>query len=159
MEGRPAAVFIGNSIFGDDRIGLVVGDLLRERLEGIGFDVHVVERTGLALLDCLEGHDSAVVVDSVCSEVNKVGEVLTLSPQDFATVKPASPHFSGVPEALQLMEQLEIGVPEVMILGVNVKDPYTLSDSMSEELEGMKDAIAREVYARIAVRQRERVLA
>lgn len=100
MESRKVAVFVRNSIFGDDRIGLVVGETQRSRLEELGFDVHVLERIGFALLDCLEGYDRAFVVDSICTEGSPVGGVLSFSVEDFRSVKSAASHFSGVPEAV-----------------------------------------------------------
>lgn len=157
MESRMAAIFIGNSIFGDDRIGLVVGDMLKERLEELGLDVHIVERTGLALLDCLEGYGSAVIVDSICTGRNRVGEVLSLSIGDFGSVQVAVPHFSGLPEAVQLMAELKMKVPTISILGINVRDPYTLSEDMSEELKGLTGTIAAGVYERISAQTRRTV--
>jgi hydrogenase maturation protease len=142
-------IFIGNSIFGDDSIGLVVGGILRRRLEELGFGVQIIERTGFALLDCLDGCDTAVVVDSVCTERNLVGEVLSLSAEDFRSVKSAAPHFSGVPETMQLMRELRMNLPKVSIVGISVKDPYTLSDNISDDLKQVTDAISREVFARI----------
>ncbi len=149
MRPRNTAIFIGNSIFGDDRIGLVVGEILRTRLEELGFDVQIIERTGFALLDSLSGYDRAVVIDSVCTRKNPAGDVLLFSADDFRFVKTGAPHVSGLPEAMQLMKGLRMDLPQVSIVGINVSDPYTLSDDISEDLREMQDAISREVLARI----------
>jgi len=149
LGSRNTVIFIGNSIFGDDGIGLVVGGILRRRLEELGFEVQIAERTGFVLLDCLDGWERAVVIDSVCTGRNPAGEVLSFSAEDFSSVKSAAPHFSGVPEAMQLMKGLKMDLPKVSIVGINVNDPYTLSDDISGDLKLMKDAISREVFARI----------
>ena len=149
MGVKNAAIFIGNSIFGDDRIGLIVGSILREKLEELDFDVHVIESTGFTLLDYLEGYERAVIVDSVCSERNPVGQVLSLSLEAFSSVKSGAPHFSGVPEAVELMRGLGSGLPHVFIVGINVRDPYHLSDEISDELKCTVGAISKEVYVRI----------
>ena len=146
MRARRAAIFMGNGIFGDDRIGLLVGEALRERLQKRRFDVQVVERTGFALLDLLEGYESAVVVDSYGSNSTPVGSVKTFSVGDFGLVKPATPHYSGVPEALRLMGELRMAVPRVAIIGISVRNPYALSDSIDPELDSRKEAICSEVY-------------
>jgi hydrogenase maturation protease len=143
---RKTAVFMGNSIFGDDRIGLLVGEALRPRLESKSFDVHVMERTGFALLDCLEGYDSAVVVDSISSQTSPVGKVKSFTVEDFSCVKPVTPHYSGVPEALRLMKDLGMEVPDVSIIGINVRDPYTLSSDIDPDLDSRRDLICSEVY-------------
>lgn len=149
MTPKRAAIFIGNSIFGDDRIGLLVGENLRARLEADGFDVQVIERTGFALLDCLEGYDSAVVVDSICNGKSPVGEVACYSVEGFGSVKPITPHYSGVPEAVKLMQDLEMSVPDLSVIGINVRNPYALSDAIADDLSSMRERISAEVYARI----------
>jgi hydrogenase maturation protease len=149
LTGRRAAIFIGNSIFGDDKIGLTVGETLRDRLQDNGFDVHVIERTGFALLDCLEGYDSAVVVDSVCNPKNPVGEVTSFSVDDFRLAKQTTPHYSGVPEAVKLMRDLEMNVPDISVIGINVRNPYALSDDIADDLGLMKDTISGQVYSSI----------
>jgi hydrogenase maturation protease len=159
LASRSAAVFIGNSIFGDDQIGLVVGQRLRERLEGAGFDVFVIERTGFALLDCLEGYDRAFVVDSFSAEGRPPGQVVTFSVEDFESAKSAAPHFSGVPEAVRLMKELGMAVPKLKVIGINVKDPYTLSDHLSEDLQRSAWAIAEQVYGWVVPQLKEEVQA
>lgn len=146
---RSTTVFLGNSVFGDDQIGLVVGRMLKDKLADIGFDVQIVERTGFALLDCLEGYESAVVVDSVSTGMYPVGTVLSYRPEDFALANTGVPHFAGVPEAFQLMKRLNIGVASLSIVGINVGDPYALSDDLSDDLQRARDAISKEVYERI----------
>jgi hydrogenase maturation protease len=150
---RRTAVFLGNSIFGDDQIGLVVGRMLEGKLTDLGFDVQIVERTGFALLDCLEGYDSAVVVDSVSTGKDPAGQVLFFEPEDFARVQTGVPHFAGVPEAVQLMKELNLGATSLAIIGINVKDPYTLSESLSDDLKRGADDISRDVYTHIAARK------
>jgi hydrogenase maturation protease len=151
LGARNAAIFIGNSIFGDDQIGLIVGQTLRKRLEGAGFDVYVLERTGLALLDCLEGYEKAFVVDSFSSKRIPIGQVLTFSVEDFKLVKSAAPHFSGVPEAVQLMKELRMAVPNLSVIGINVSDPNTFADHISEELKPLAGTISEEVLRDIVV--------
>ncbi len=154
MADRRVAVFIGNSIFGDDRVGLLVGETLKHGLEGIGFDVHVMERTGFALLDCLEGYDRAFVVDSFSDDSVPVGLVRQFSPAHFAVAKPGGPHYSGVPEAARLMRDLRMRTPKISILGINVRNPYALSTEMDCELDSMLDAISADVYSRIVAAHR-----
>lgn len=159
MGSRDAAIFIGNSIFGDDQIGLEVGRILAGRLERDGFDVHVVEGTGLALLDCLEGHERAFIVDSYCDKTEPVGLVRTFSLERFRLVKPAAPHFSGVPEAVQLLKDLGFNPPEIVIIGINVGDPYTFADCLSSGLRRMTARISEEVHELILVRPGAKVAA
>ncbi len=149
LGGRKVAVFLGNSLFGDDGIALLVAAMLKEKLQSEGFEVHAVERTGFALLDYLEGYKDAIIIDSVGSGNVSPGHVQTYSLEDFKLVKQASPHFAGVPEALELMDTLHLRVPAVKIIGISIRDPYILSDTLSEELNTGINAIAGQVYEEI----------
>lgn len=143
------AIFIGNSIFGDDAIGLTVGELLRVRLQQLGFDVRILERTGFALLDNLDGQKSTVIVDSHCTSHLPVGNVRICSLHEFKLIKQSTPHYAGIPETLELMENLQIDLPKVWIVGINVQDPYSLSERLSDELQIKVDTIADQVYEKI----------
>lgn len=145
-EGRRVAIFLGNSIFGDDGIALVVGGRLRARLQTTECEVHIAERTGFALLDYLEGYKHAVIVDSVQGDAVTEGDVQEYALRDFKLLKPISPHYAGIPEALELMETLCMGLPRVRIIGISIRDPYALSTTLSDELRIQVDAIAGEVY-------------
>jgi hydrogenase maturation protease len=158
LEHRRAAVFIGNSIFGDDRIGLIVGEALRKKLERAGFDVHILERTGFALLDCLEGYERAFVVDSFPSDGRPEGLVATFSVDDFGLVRSAAPHFAGVPEAVRLMRELGMKVPQVSVIGISVADPYKLGDDISANLHRMIGKITEDVYENVVPHARAEVI-
>ena len=151
MRHPRAAVFIGNSIFGDDQVGLLIGQALQSRLEALGFDVYVLERTGFALLDCLEGYEGAAIVDSFCAPGRPEGEVRHFSVDDFRTVKSAAPHYSGVPEAVGLMRELGMKVADVSVIGINVRDPYTLRDRPSDSLSLLIDELSEKVFGSICI--------
>lgn len=146
---RRIAIFLGNSIFGDDSIALAVAERLSLRLQSAGYEVATAERTGFVLLDYLEGYDSATIVDSARADESMPGTVREYTPRDFRAVKPTSPHYAGIPEALELMETFQIGVPRVRIIGIAIRDPYILSTSLSEELQVRLTSIAEQVYDRI----------
>ena len=147
---RPLALFLGNPIFSDDRIGLAVGEILKEKLREKGYDAELSERGGLEVIDYLEGRDSAVIVDAVKTGKAAPGDVLELSIEELKVYAPRSPHYAGVPEAVDLMLQLGLNPPrKLKVIGIEVEDPYTLSEKMSEELERRLEKIAEEVYAKI----------
>ncbi len=148
-EGRRVAIFLGNSIFGDDSIALAVGERLKARLQTEGYEVYTAERTGFALLDYLMGYKSAVIVDSVQGDAVTEGDVQEYSLGDFKLLKPISPHYAGIPEALELMETLCMGLPRVRIIGISIRDPYALSTTLSNELRMKVETITGEVYSQI----------
>jgi Ni,Fe-hydrogenase maturation factor len=42
MTKKNLVLFLGSSILGDDRVGLVAGEMLRKRLESAGYEVEIL---------------------------------------------------------------------------------------------------------------------
>ncbi|MCS7125874.1 MAG: hydrogenase maturation protease [Aigarchaeota archaeon] len=149
-KSRPLIVFIGNSIFRDDRIGLIVGEKLRDNLMRDGCDVEIVEKTGLNLIDYLEAREKVVIVDSIMTSRHRIGEVLEIDIKGIESETVWSPHYIGVLETIKLMEMLSLDPPKkLMIIGIEVSDIYTISNEISKELEEKLDTITMEVYYKI----------
>jgi Ni,Fe-hydrogenase maturation factor len=65
MTKKKLVLFLGSSILGDDRVGLVVGEMLKKRLESAGYEVEILEKSGFSLIDYLENREEVVIVGSV----------------------------------------------------------------------------------------------
>jgi hydrogenase maturation protease len=144
---KPLILFLGNSILADDRIGLIIGEMLRETLEAEGKDVEVIEKTGYVLLDYLEGRGSVVIVDSVMTGRHRIGEIVPLTPSDLQQIQPSTSHYAGIPDLIQLMKQLGLDLPtNLRILGIEVEDPYVISTKISTKLETEVDQIAEAIH-------------
>lgn len=144
-------LFLGNPMFSDDRIGLILGEMLKERLKSEGHDVEILEKTGFSLIDYLENRDQAVIVDSVKTGRHKVGEIVHMNLDDLEQDVPFTSHYVGVPEALKLMRQLDLNPPRNLhILAIEVEDPYTISENISKKLTDRLSEIAQEIHKRIS---------
>ena len=149
---KPLILFLGNSILADDGIGLVIGEMLKEELEVEGNDVEVLEKTGFSLLDYLEGRRRVVIVDSVKTSNHEIGDIVTLRPSDYQSHAPFTSHYVGIPESIELMKLMGLEPPkDLSILGIEVEDPYTVSQSMSEKLQGELSTIAKRVHDFISI--------
>ena len=87
-----------------------------------------------------------IIVDSIVTGLKPIGSIHVLKPEMF---KPriTSPHYMGIPEALEILKAIDAKTPEhVYIIGIEVKDPYTISEDMSEELKSKLDEITMNVY-------------
>lgn len=141
----PLILFLGNPIYSDDRIGLIVGERLKNRLEEEGFEVEILEKSGYNLVDYIAGQEIVFVVDSIVGEVGEV--VLIENLEDLKILFPRSPHYSGIAEAIELIKTLNLSPPEkLVVIGIGVKDPFTVSEKMSPELEEIVDFVAEKVY-------------
>ncbi len=143
-------LFLGNAMLSDDRIGLMLGEMLKEKLESEGHEVEILEKTGFSLVDYLENKDEAVIVDSVMTGRHQVGQVVSLNLDDLQQYAPFTSHYVGIPETLRLMRQLDLNPPtRLRILGIEVEDPYTISEKISDKLASRLNELAQEIHKMI----------
>jgi hydrogenase maturation protease len=143
----------GNPDAGDDAVGLVATDRVRDRVSG---DVEVVTApTALHVLDLLEGARSVILVDGtrttgderppgtlVRAEAGPEGLPVTLR-------STLSSHGVGLAEAVGLAAALSTG-PRLVFLGLEVGDVRVgrgLSSAVEGALPRLVDAIVDEVDA------------
>jgi len=149
-NSKPLILFIGNSLLKDDRIGLIVGEKLKPTLESEGFQVEVVDKSGLSLIDYIEGRELVILVDSIMTSKHPVGEVVEVDLNKLESYSIWSPHYMGVPETLKIMELLSIPKPEkLFVIGIEVADVYTISEELSKELDQRIEEISSKVYGMI----------
>jgi len=147
MTEKPLVLFLGNSIFADDKIGLVLGEKLKDLLESEGYRVEIVEKTGFSLIDYLENQEEVVIVDSIRTGKHEVGEIVHVRLEDFTQFAPLTTHYVGIPEALELMRRLDLNPPEhLYVLGIEVEDPYTISEEMSDKLKEKLIELSRGIH-------------
>ena len=150
MTNKPLIMFLGNSILSDDRIGLILGEKLRKRLELQGHEVQVLEKNGISLIDYFEGRDHVIIVDSVESVGKRAGEIVHLTLDDLLRYPPMSSHYLGLPESVRLMSSLGIEQPkQIRILGIAVDNPLTVSEKISENLEKELPRLELELHSAI----------
>jgi len=151
MIKKLLVLFLGNPILADDKIGLLLGEMLKPVLESEGHDVEILEKTGFSLIDHIENRRAVVIVDSVKTDTHRVGEIVTVKPENFQQYAPFTSHYVGIPEALKMMAQLDLNPPEqVHILGIEVEDPYTVSEEMSHWLAKRLNELCEEIHVKIS---------
>ncbi len=135
---------LGNELLGDDGVGIVAARLLKEEIRD---EVKVLESSlsGLALLDILVGYEKAILIDSILTESGIPGQVYEIDPQDLPPAKASSGHYAGLPELFEISEIYQLDFPQcVKIFAVEVEDPYTLKEGLSENVQdALPDLIAR----------------
>lgn len=150
MMSRPLVIFLGNSIMRDDRIGLEVGFRLKDELLRRGFDVEILEKGWLTLMDYMEDREIVIIVDSIITGENPVGSLITLHADDFKTHKSIFTHSIGLPETIELMKVLNFNYPKkVYIIAIEVKDFFTPSFELTKELKDKLDEISLSVLNKI----------
>lgn len=126
---------LGNSLRGDDGIGLhLVTEL--EQTFGDKADFVKTEEMGLALLDYLSGYEEAVIIDSIRTVSSETGTVHFFRLEDFPPRHSQSNHFTGLPEAAEIANSLNIPFPrKVHIAAVEVANPFDISPTITPDLQ------------------------
>jgi len=137
---------IGNTILGDDGVGVLAVQELAGKIKDADVDVKSVSFDGLNLLELMLGYDRLIVVDAILTENSEVGEIYRLKPEQVC--KPSNTSIS--PHHFNLATTLAIGkkmfpdeMPdEVIVFAVSTEDATIVTEEMTGKV---KDAIPRVV--------------
>lgn len=142
-------IFIGNPIFGDDRIGLLIGEKINKKLNEEGISTLILEKPSFSLIDFIEDKENIIIIDSIKTGKHKVGECFIINFKDFNLNFPFSPHYIGIPEILALIKEIKKEKKNVFLIGIEVENPFIISEKISEELLKNINNITECVYKNI----------
>jgi hydrogenase maturation protease len=111
---------------------------------------------GLRLMECLIGHERAILIDAIRSG-RPPGSVMTLDPREMDTQHSASTHDVNLPTALALGRRSGARLPsddQLRVIAIEVEDVETFGEQMTPAVEAAVDRAAGQVLAELA-RQRE----
>jgi len=131
---------LGNDLLGDDGIGLLAAASLEGHL-GSRVEIARSGRSGLYLVEELEGYDDAIILDSVLGE--QPGRVREL-PDATAALRPLGPsaHYAGLPEALALARSAGLRVPgRLRIFAVEIGVVQTIGSTPSLAVRSAVDGL------------------
>ncbi len=147
---RTVVVGIGNTIRGDDGVGIRLVRKLRGSLPP-QFEIKESATAGFELLDFILGYDRAVLVDAVQTPGGVAGQVYRFPLQEYS--RSSQLPFS---HSLTIRQLVEIGrvlggskMPAVEIVAVEAKQINDFSETLSPELEDKLDGIAEAVRSEI----------
>jgi hydrogenase maturation protease len=158
---------LGNDLLADDAAGILAARRLQEVFPpgGAGRSEHgsglaqvppptvdVVESSlsGVALLDLFLGYDKAIIVDAVQTGRAPPGTIHELAPEDLGSIVAPSPHYTGLPELLELAKNLDLPFPgEIAIFALEVQDPHTIGGALSAPVEAALPDLTARVIAKV----------
>ena len=142
---------LGNSMRGDDAVGLLAARRIREQV-GNHVDVIEAESAGVELLDLMAGAGAVLIIDAACSG-KAPGTIHRLDASAGPIVPelfPRSTHAIGVGEALVLARTLGVLPNKVIVYGIEAGDTdigHPLSSQVDHALNEVLQLILREVEA------------
>jgi hydrogenase maturation protease len=140
---------LGNDVLCDDAVGLDIADELA------GLDLHSVEITkscesGLRLIDHLVDVDRLIIIDAIQTGKGAPGSVYSFHRHDFDTLPGASPHYTGVFEALDLAHHVGLKVTDdVVIIAIETADCLTIGGEMDARVRGAIPRVVDDVLQRV----------
>ncbi len=146
---KPLVLGLGNDLLGDDGIGVVVVQELSKEFGAVA-DVTACNLHGMALFDVMLGYNQAIIIDAIRTGKVPLGTIMELSPGDLRAVPVPSPHYSGLPELIELAGQLELDFPhEIVILAVEIADSQTVGGSMNRPVANAATDLVHRVRTRL----------
>lgn len=140
---------LGNTIMGDDGIGIYVARILSGRFdEASGVKVDETPLAGMNLLRILEGYDRAVLVDAIRTSDCVPGKLHKLDIEDFSSTRQfVSPHWTNVYTAMYMAKKYDFDVPaKITVFAVEIDEQNEVTEECSPAIESRKMDIAEEIY-------------
>jgi hydrogenase maturation protease len=133
---------LGNPLRRDDAVALQVADALERELPA-GMTVRRSARSGLYLLDEMEGFDAVIVVDAIQTAGGVPGTVHSLPLDALHSPGGPSPHAIGLPSAIAAARAAGAPVPaRIHVIAIEVVE-------LNEIGEGLAPAVAAAVPAAV----------
>lgn len=125
---------IGNTLKGDDGIGIVLVNRLQDKDIPGGVEFHEVGTSGMNILHYLKDLETAVIVDAIRSE-GEPGDSVFFHPDEVdSDIEVRSTHDANLLEAIELSEAMGERPDRIVIMGVIPKD-MPIRDELSPALQ------------------------
>lgn len=149
---RILVIGMGNDIMGDDAAGLAAARRLEEKLNpGGGIDFCLISSAGFVLMDIMEGYEKVLVLDSMLSDGGSTGSIRELENTELMGKYSGSPHYTGLPEIIELAKRLAMDFPDelkALVIGINEKGILRkgLSNAIEEKIPTFTEKAAQIIY-------------
>jgi hydrogenase maturation protease len=140
---------IGNTIMGDDGVGIHVARTVKDRLQSrTDLDVKELGVGGLRLVEEILGYEKVIIVDSYSSADSNPGQIREFDLAQFQdSMHPSSPHGTNFATALQLYKRL---APEripgkIRIFTVDIHATQTFGEDLSPPIRAAASRLAESI--------------
>lgn len=158
MTHRILIIGIGSPV-GDDRVGLIAAERLREAPAACApVVVETADRPGVRLIDLWSRSDDVILVDAVQTGAVP-GSVLRMTEERIASARsPWSSHGFGLAETVALARALDRLPARLVLFGVEIAAPPK-GVALSPELSAALPGLIHQVRTEVARMDRERAAA
>lgn len=141
---------VGNEVRMDDGVGIIIAKELSKRIEREDVDFREAPQLSLGLLEVLRNYDLVFIVDSVVTKHGEVGEWHSLDLEDLDNVPQRnSLHAINLKTLWKIGKEENPSMPIVQIFAVEVADPFTFGEGLTEEVEKNLSKVIDEISEEI----------
>lgn len=138
MPDKIKIIGMGNELFGDDGIGILIAEKLSIVLKSN--DLISIESTnwgGFRIIDLLAGYDYAIIIDAISTGKDEIGFITRYKAEDFInSLRMVSFHDINLGTAIHLAESLNIHFPnEIIVFTIEIAYQKILNESISREIK------------------------
>jgi hydrogenase maturation protease len=130
---------VGNSLLGDDGVGVHIARKLAGLINDRNIDVRDVNIDGLNLLELIIGYDRLIVIDAVLAEGGKIGEIYRFRPSSLyePSRSAISPHHFNLATTVEIGKKLfpDMMPEEVIAFAIGTEEPATVTEEMTAPVE------------------------
>jgi len=148
-ECRPEILILGlgNTILRDDGAGIYVARQIGSLVNPSRVAVTEASLGGLELLDIMAGFRKVIITDAMQLSAGEPGSIVKISADELKGSGAMARHQIPFAEALQLARQLNMDLPEeIIIYGIRVLDTTTFSETCTPEIQAAIPGIAALIY-------------
>lgn len=140
---RLVVIGLGNELLGDDSAGLrVIDNISHNHFENVDFKR--CYSTGFEIMEQIEGYDIAIIIDSICTGLHKMGEIVQIEPSKVKYSKRmASFHDFDLFTAIELGKRLNLKMPkEIIIYGIEIEETMDFTEDISLDVKRAIDRLS-----------------
>ena len=138
---------LGNTIKGDDGVGIYVARELKSRLNDNNIDIKETHYSGLKLMDLVYDYEKVVIIDALKDGSKGAGEVRLFKPQNnnFDSTS-HNLHNMNFVKNYSLLKKTYSRMPDdFKIIGISIKGADSFKEGLSPEIKRKLPEITRRV--------------
>lgn len=152
---------IGNTILGDDGVGIRAAEELAGKIKDENIDVRGVSIDGLNLLELILGYDKLIVIDALLTEREKVGEIYRFIPENIydPSRSAISPHHFNLATTIEIGKKLFPGMmpKDVIAFAVGTEEATVVTEKMTDSVEKSIPKVVNLVLDELSLSKRDKV--
>ncbi|MCX7945193.1 MAG: hydrogenase maturation protease [Deltaproteobacteria bacterium] len=132
---RLVVVGLGSELMGDDSACLKVIDMLSKTSYRF-VDFKKCCSTGFEIMESIEGYDSAIILDTICTGRFNKGDIVKIDPRQIQFSRRISSfHDFDLMTSIELGRSLGLKIPvDIEIYGIEIEDQIEFKEEISEEV-------------------------